>query len=90
MASSYSASVVVAVGIDEEVAVRVLQHRLDLRLPLGEGVRDVFEEDQAEHGVLVNGGVEVGPQLVGGGPELLVELAEEGLGIGGGHFASAD
>ena len=59
-------------------------HR-DFRLPLGERVRDVFEEDQAEHSVLVNRGVEIGPQLVGGGPELLIELAEEGLGVGMRH-----
>ncbi len=53
----------------------------DLGLPLGEGIGDVFEEDQAEDRVLVNGGVEVRAELVGGGPQLLVELAEEGLGI---------
>ena len=30
--------------------------------------------------VLVNGGVEIGAELVGGGPQLFIELAEEGLG----------
>jgi hypothetical protein len=68
-----------------EIALRIAELLLNFRLPLGEGVGDVFEEDQAEDGVLVNGGVEVRPQLVGGGPELLVELAEEGLGGGVGH-----
>lgn len=80
----------VFLGIDEEVVFRVLQHRLDLRLPLGEGIRDVFEEDQAKDGVLVNSGVEIGPELVGGGPELFVELAEKRLGIGGRHVGGQE
>ena len=98
-----AATFVVAVRVYEEVVFRVSLHRLDFRLPLGGGVRDIFdsgprphpagspggdsdsfhsaEEDQAEHRVLVNRGVEIGPELVGGGPELFVELTEEGLRI---------
>lgn len=47
---------------------------------------------QPEHCVLVNVGVAIAAQPVGGSPELLVELAEKGLAIGGRHsgrFASA-
>ena len=32
-------------------------------------VRDVFDKDEAEHQVLVFGGIHVGAQIVGGGPE---------------------
>jgi hypothetical protein len=35
---------------------------------LFEGVGDVFEEDQAEYHVLVDGDIDVGMQLVGGDP----------------------
>jgi hypothetical protein len=48
-----------------------------------EGVGNVFEEDEAEDGVLIDGGVEVGAEAVGGVPELLVEVVEKLL-IGGG------
>jgi hypothetical protein len=41
---------------------------------------DVFQEDEAEDGKFVSGGVEVEAQAVGGGPEFLVEVAEEFLG----------
>jgi len=34
-----------------------------------DGVRDGFEEDEAEAGGLVFGGVEVAAEFVGGGPE---------------------
>ena len=34
-----------------------------------EGVRNVFEEDQAQHHMLVLGGVHMAAQLVGGAPE---------------------
>jgi hypothetical protein len=46
-------------------------------LPLFEGVGDVLQEDQAQHHVLVDGGIQVGAQLVGGGPELFFEVVEE-------------
>ena len=35
--------------------------------------------------MLVDGGVEIGAEPVGGGPELLVEVAQELLGVIGGH-----
>ncbi len=47
------------------------------------GIGDVFQEDQAEHHVLVFGGVHVVPQLVGGQPELRLE-AKVGTGVLGG------
>jgi hypothetical protein len=34
-----------------------------------EGIRDVFQEDQAENDVLIFGGIEVAAELVGGGPK---------------------
>jgi hypothetical protein len=49
-----------------------------------EGVGDVFEEDEAEDGVFVNGGIEVGAEAVGGVPEFFVQFVEEGLFVGGG------
>ena len=53
----------------------------------GEGVGDVLDEDKAEHQVLVLGGVHVGAQLVGGGPEGLLDVFEHvrGRGLGGGR-----
>jgi hypothetical protein len=45
-----------------------------------EAVGDVFEEDEAEHDVLVFRRVHVVPQLVGGEPELGLE-AESGGGV---------
>ena len=45
-----------------------------------EGVGDVLDEDEAEHEVLVLGGVHVGAQLVGGGPERFFDVVEHGHG----------
>lgn len=42
----------------------------------GEGVGDVLEEDEAQHQVLVFGGVHVGAQLVGCRPEGLLDVVE--------------
>ena len=47
-----------------------------------EGVGDVLDEDEAEHQVLVLGGVHVGAQLVGGGPERLLDVFEHGYVCG--------
>src|SRR5208337_2030066 len=51
-----------------------------------EGVRGVFQENEAEHDVLVLGGVQVVAELVGGQPELRLEserrpVAVLGLGL---------
>ena len=40
---------------------------------LREGVRGVFQENEADHDVLVLGGVQVVVELVGGKPELRLE-----------------
>ena len=69
-----AATSVVAGRVYEEVVFRVFSHRRDVRLPLVEGVRDVFDEDQAGDG-----------GLAGGSPQLFIEFAEEGLGRGVGH-----
>ena len=52
-----------------------------------EGVGDVLEEDEAEHHVLVLGGVDVLAQLVGGLPELLFQRLRPGffLSFASGH-----
>ena len=42
-------------------------------MPFLEGVGDVLKEDEAEDNVLVDGGVHVAPELVGGGPERSLE-----------------
>ncbi len=52
------------------ILVGVLELLAQFILPIIEGVGDVIQEDQAQHHVLVNNGIQVGPQLVGGGPEL--------------------
>jgi hypothetical protein len=57
--------------------LRITEVRLDFLLPAGEGVEDVFEENRAENGVLINSGVEICAEPVGGGPEFLVERLEE-------------
>ncbi len=61
--------------------LRLAELRLDFLLPDGEGVGDVFEEDEAQDGVLIDGGIEAGAEAVGGGPELFVEVAQELLGV---------
>jgi len=60
-------------------------------LPDGKGIRDVFQEDQPEDGVLVDGGVEIRAESVRGVPELFVELVEESsfFGAGRGHGRGA-
>ena len=57
------------VRIQVVVTVGIAELSFDFSLPSREGVGDVFEEDQAEDGVLVNGGAEVGAETVGGGPQ---------------------
>jgi len=68
-----------------KIAPRIVELLLDLRLLLGEGVRDILEEDQAEDGMFIDGGVQIRPQPVGGGPEFFIEFTEESLGGGVGH-----
>ena len=51
-----------------------------LRMMLFEGIRDVLQEDQAQHGVLVFGRVHVVPQLIRRQPHLGLE-AQIGRGI---------
>ena len=41
----------------------------DFLMPLGEAVRDVLEENEAQHHLLVVGGIQVPAQLVRRGPE---------------------
>ena len=65
------------VGIAVEVfVVGVGEAGRQLGTAGGEGVGDVFDEDEAEHQVLVFGGVHVGAQLVGGGPEGFFDVVE--------------
>jgi hypothetical protein len=52
------------------IMVVVLELLAQSFLPFFEGVGDVLQGDQAEHHVLVDGSVQVGAQLVGGGSEL--------------------
>src|SRR5574337_2047849 len=61
-----------------EVGGRVGEFRREGRAALVEGVGDVLEEDEAEDDVLVLGGVHAGTQLVGGGPEGLLEVQVHG------------
>ena len=44
-----------------------------------EGVRDVLDENETQHDVLVLGGVHVGAQLVGRGPEGALDGVDAGL-----------
>jgi len=57
-------------GIEEVVALRSPELRLDLGLPHGERVGDVFEENQPEDGVFIDGCVEIRAEPVGGGPSV--------------------
>ena len=54
----------------------------DFRMALGEAVRDVLQEDEAQHDMLVVGGVQVAAQLVGGGPEFGFEALAGVFGLG--------
>jgi len=69
--------------VAQVVVVRwIAKGRLQLRPALLEGVRDVLEEDETEDDVLVDRCIEHGQQLVGCGPELLVQVVEELLFVG--------
>ena len=59
------------------VMVRVLELLAQFLLALFEGVGDVLQEDQAQHYVLVDRGVQAGAQFVSGGPQLFFELVEK-------------
>jgi hypothetical protein len=72
-----SGGLLVVLWVEEVVALRVAERGFDLLLADSEGVQDVFQEDQAENGVLVNGGVHAGAQPVRSTLALLVEVAEE-------------
>ena len=67
----------VFVRVHVVVMIRVGELFTQFALPFFEGIGDVLEEDQTEHDVLVHGGIEVGAQLVGSGPELLFQVVEE-------------
>jgi len=64
--------------------LRVQQPLAQLSAAGGEGVADVLDEDEAQHQVLVLGGVHVGTQLVGRGPERLLQVVEHVRGDGTG------
>ena len=60
-----------------DVVVLVLEPLQQFFLALLEGIGDVLQEDQAQHYVLVVGGIQVGAELVGGFPEFVVQGFEE-------------
>lgn len=62
----------VIIGIEVMVACRAAKCGFDFSLPDCERVGDIFQEDKAEDGVLINGCVEIGAESVGGVPELFV------------------
>ena len=51
----------------------------NLGMALRKAVRDVLQEDEAQHDMLVVGGVQMATQLVGGGPELGFEALMAGV-----------
>ncbi len=57
-----------------QVGRGVVELGFELLAALVECVRDVFDEDEPKHDVLVLGGVHAGAQLVGGGPERFLEV----------------
>jgi hypothetical protein len=70
--------------------VRVAKLGVQFLLPFQKSVGYVLEEQQAERDVLVDGGVQVGAQLVGRGPELFFKIVEELLfGLAHGFFTGA-
>ena len=75
---------------DEQFGVAVMQEIVVGRISKapgqfgaagGEGVGNVFDENQAEHEVLVFGSIHVGAQLVGRGPEGFLDVFEHGAGF---------
>ena len=54
----------------------------DFRMALGEPVRDVLQEDEAQYHMLVVGGVQMAAQLVGGGPEFGFQALAGVFGLG--------
>ena len=60
----------------KEFVGRVAQAQLQVGLAGHKGVGDVFDEDEAQHQVLVFGGVHVGAQFVGRCPEGLFDVVE--------------
>jgi hypothetical protein len=60
----------------KEFVGRVTQAVFQIGLAGHKGVRDVFDEDEAQHQVLVFGGVHVGAQFVGRCPEGLFDVVE--------------
>ena len=68
----------VVVGAVEEVVVRrIFERGFEFLAAEVEGVGNVFEKDEAEDGVLIDGGVEVGAKPVGGVPELFIKRFEK-------------
>ncbi len=78
----------VILRIEEIIALRIAELRLDLGLPDSERVRNVLEEDQPEYRVFVNRGIQIRPEPVGGGPEFLIQFLQKGLRGGVGHSGS--
>ncbi|MNJ44451.1 hypothetical protein D3C77_395050 [compost metagenome] len=64
-------------GLHVVVVIRISELLAQFFLPLFKGVGDILQENQAQHHMLVDGGIQVGAQLVSGGPELLFQLAEK-------------
>ena len=63
---------VVVVTLVGEAALKLAPARL-------EGVGDVLDEDETQHDVLVLGGVHIGAQLVGRGPEGALDAVDAAL-----------
>ncbi len=65
-ASTSTQEGIVRAVLDKFFWIGLLAHRgKQLLMPLAQGARDVFEEDQAEPNVLVLGGIHVAAQLDG-------------------------
>ena len=67
-------------GVRQEVVVsRVGEPLREFGATGGKGVRDVLDEDEAQHKVLVFGSVHIGAQLVGCGPERLLDVVDHAV-----------
>ena len=64
---------IVVTGIEVVIVVFVLKLRNQLLATDIEGIGNIFNKQQPQHGVLILGRIKSGAQLIGGGPELLFQ-----------------
>src|SRR5690554_4328303 len=64
-------------SVDSVVVIVLLEELQQLLLAFFKGIGYVFEEDQPQYHMLVVGSVQVGAELVGGFPELVIQCLQK-------------